>query len=243
MATTIKRILCFGDSFVADSRLYHAGDKAYQAWTNKHWGSNNAWLDELAEKLDCSINHVGIPGAGPGDVFWQLSNFLAHDELLETDLVIITWSQYSRDKDATGKPLRHYSDYDPVTEAKMYEAVKMFFLHIFNDYERFNAYNMSVNAVDNLLRNVKSKVFHFYCFDIEFARQVPEHIQPHVYQFNAPKTGHLCTAFCLSGMCAKYYKGDMPSHTWWRREEGDEHPNHLGPLANAELIEYIKDRL
>jgi hypothetical protein len=186
---------------------------------------------------------VGVPGAGPSDVFWQLSNFLANDELLETDLVLITWSQYARSKDGVSKPLRHYKDYDPVTEAKMHEASKLFFMYIYNDYERFNAYNMSVNAVDNLLKDVKSKLFHFYCFDVEFARRVPHHIQQHVYQFYQPTTGHLCTEFCLSGMCAKHYKGDLPDHTWWRREVGDEHPNHLGPLANAELIEYIRDRL
>lgn len=243
MATTIKRILCFGDSFCADSRLYHTGDKFYQDWTNQHWGSNQAWIDELADQLDCSVNHLGVPGTGPSDVFWQLSNFLAHNELLETDLVIITWSQYTRSLDSVGEPLQHYQDYSPINEAKMHDAAKMFFLCIYNESERFNTYNMSVNAVDNLLRNVKSKVFHFYCFYSEFARQVPEHIQSHVYQFNAPKTGHLCTAFYLSALGEKHYREGKPFETWWARPEGDEHPNHLGPLANAELTEYIKDRL
>jgi len=243
MGATIKRILCFGDSFVADSRNYYAGDTAYQAWTNKHWGSNISWIDELSDQLDAPVMHVGSPGTGPSDVFWQLSNFLSRNKLTETDLVIITWSQYARSKDGLGKPLRHYTDYDPINESKMHEASKLFFMHIYNDYERFNAYNMSVNAVDNLLKDVKSKLFHFYCFDTEFAQQVPEHIQSRVYKFHAPETGHLCTEFYLSGMCAKYYKGDLPDHTWWRRPVGDEHPNHLGPLANAELIEYIRDRL
>ncbi len=243
MAKTFNRLLCFGDSFCADTRLYYDGDRAYQAWTNKHWGSNNSWIDELCEDLQCGIGHVGTPGSGPGDVFWQMTNFLANDEFCEDDLIVITWSQYARSKDGVGKPLRHHSDYDPVTESRMHDAAKLFFLHIYNDYERFNAYNMSVNAVDNLLRNVKSKVLHFYCFDVEFARCVPEHIKPHIYTFYEPKTGHLCTDFCLSGVSAKHYKSDDADRTWWRREVGDEHPNHLGPLANAELIQYIKDQL
>ena len=243
MGKEIKRLLCFGDSFCADSRTYFATDTSYQSWTNKHWGSNRSWIDEICQQSNISINHVGVPGTGPGDVFWQISNFLANDTFHDSDLVVITWSQYNRSKDAANRPLRGYKEYDHIVEADMHVAAKLFFHRIYNEYERFNAYNMSVNAVDNLMRNYNCSLFHFYCFPTEFNREIPELVTPYVKQTYTPAIGHVCNEFNLSGLCAKHYQGDKPDHTWWSRPEGDEHPNHLGPLANAELIKYITDRL
>lgn len=240
MGKQIKRLLCFGDSFCADSRIHFKDIRSYINWTNTHWGSNESWIDELCHKLDIKVEHVGKSGTGPSDVFWQLSNFLATDKLTENDLVIITWSQLRRSLDAEGKPLR---DYDPIDEPNLHTAAKLFYLYIYNQNERFNTYNMSVNAVDNLMRNYNCSLFHFYCFPTEFNREIPESVAPYVKQMYTPAVGHVCNEFNLSEMCAKYYKGDQPDHIWWRRSEGDEHPNHLGPLANAELIKYIMDRL
>lgn len=243
MGKKIKRLLCFGDSFCADSRLYHINNKNYQGWSNKHWGTNQSWIDELCGKLDITVEHLGEPGTGPGDVFWQISNFLAEDTFNIDDLVIITWSQYVRSRDSSNKPLRGFDEYDSVTEADMHIAAKLFFHRIYNDYERFNAYNMSINAVDNLMKDHSCSLFHFYCFTTEFMRVIPEMVQPYVKQTYTPQVGHVCEDFNLSTMCAEYYKGDQPDHTWWRRSVGDEHPNHLGPLANERLINYIMDRL
>lgn len=244
MGKVIKRLLCFGDSFVADSRIFYKDIRSYMSWSSKHWGTNEAWIDELCGKLNISkVGHVGKPGTGPSDVFWQLSNFLASSELTENDLVIITWSQFRRSLDAGNNPLRGFAEYDPVNEPNMVAASKLYFKHIYNENERFNAYNMSVNAVDNLLRNTPATVLHFYCFRDEFMREIPDQVQPFVKQTYTPQVGHVCEEFNLSDMAAKHYQGDKPDHSWWCRPEGDEHPNHLGPLANEQLINYIMDRL
>jgi len=234
-----NRLLCFGDSFVQDSKKYRFNDKSYEIWANETWGTNTSWIDDFSDMLNLPVGHVGQSGTGPSDVFWQISNFLSKDTFYDDDLVIIVWSCFRRVMDKFKKPLHMYNHYDPVKEADLYIATKYYYEYIYNVFERLNVYNMSVKAVDSILSNVKSNIFHFYSFELVVDKRLKEQVKQIFY----PTTGHLCKEFSLIEIASKYYKGYKPEDTWWKRDDGDVHPNHLGPLANLELINYLKNRI
>lgn len=241
MEKKYKRLLIFGDSYCAESIRYaerHLGEEAtvgVKNYFNQQYNNSPSWIDTLSQKLTIPVDHIGDPGTGPSDVIWQLNNFLADDILDFDDIVIICWSQYNRSKDKNYKPVRFPNEYGEHQE-RIAAAAKMYFNYIYNDDERLNVYNASVLAADQLLKNFNGPLFHFFCFETEFYKFPNKLPSSQIRQTHQPSTGHLCTEFNLGELCAKYYKTGPEDQSYWSL-----FPNHMGPLANEELINYILD--
>ena len=243
MGQPSKRLLVFGDSYGAESLKYtdSLGDwqksRGARFYFEEQYNNSPSWIDQLSDLTGTDVRHVGVAGTGPSDVVWQLTNFLANDCLTEDDIVIICWSQYNRSKDKTNEPIRFPDEYHP-SQDRMSNAVKLYFHFIYNDDERLNVYNASVLAVDQLLKDFAGKLFHFYCFGTEFHRFPDKTDSSTVLKTYQPTTGNLCTQFHLSELCEKHYKTSEDDSRFWSL-----YPNHMGPLANADLINYIQERL
>lgn len=238
-----KRLLIFGDSYCAESIRYserYLGgntNTALRKYFKEQYNDSPSWIDSLSDCLNVPVEHVGESGTGPSDVVWQLTNFLADDILDSNDIVIIAWSQYNRSKDKNYKPVMFPNEYG-VHQERQATAAKMYFNYIYNDDERLNVYNASILAVDQLLGNFTGPLFHFFCFDTEFNKFPNKLPSSRIRQTYQPTSGHLCTEFSLGQLCAKYYKTGPEDTRYWSL-----FPNHMGPKANDDLINYIRERL
>ncbi len=243
MEKQFKRLLIFGDSFCAESIRFCEKHKkpehtfGVKNYFKEQYNNSPSWIDTLCDRLDVSVDHVGDPGTGPGDVVWQLTNFLADNALDSNDIVIICWSQYNRSKDKKYNPVRFPAEYSE-REERLANAARMYFNFIYNDDERLNVYNASVLAVDKLLENFSGKLLHFFCFDTEFYQFQSKSAESRIKQTYQPTTGNLCTQFCLSELCEKHHRTGPDDNRFWSR-----YPNHMGPRANEDLISYIQEHL
>lgn len=243
MGKKYNRLLLFGDSFCAESIRYaeknlsETHSNGTKNYFREQFNNNPGWIDELSDQLCLPVDHIGIPGTGPSDVVWQLTNFLSDDILDTDDIVIICWSQYNRSIDKNYKPVRFPNEYGEHQERQA-AAARMYFNYIYNDDERLNVYNASILAVDQLLKNFNGSLFHFFCFDTEFYKFPNKSSTSQIRQTYQPNTGDLCVEFSLSGLCEKHYKTTPDDNRFWAL-----YPNHLGPKANKDLIHYIQERL
>lgn len=243
MEKKFKRLLVFGDSYCAESVKFcekHKGPEsafAFKKYVKEQYNDNPSWMDTLSDHLGVTVDHVGTAGTGPSDVVWQLTNFLADNKISNEDIIIICWSQYNRSLDKNNKPIRFPEEYLE-QDARLAGAVKLYFNFIYNDDERLNVYNASVLAVDKLLEAFRGPLFHFFCFHTEYSRFQHRSDKSLIKKTYFPVTGNLCTSFYLSELAERHYRTHKDDNSFWKA-----YPNHLGPLANQDLINYIKVRL